>query len=645
MAFPSADPSAQPPFVRLPPLDRELSSFTGWKREHWLAVADQLLDALTPWATADGAQYRLPGRSSWSGVTLDGLEGFARPFLLAASRLAAPAAPPAEALLERYARGLVAGTDPRGAHGWPELTDCSQQVVEAASIALGLHLARHTLWTSLGQREQEQVVRWLGGVVGKRTWDNNWILFRTIIEQFLASVGAPYAVDEVEEGLDRIEQWYAGDGWYTDGDGRKFDYYNAFILHTYPLLWTTMTTDDGGRRPVYRERLRAFLRQHSLLFGRDGAPVLHGRSLTYRFAVLAPFWLGQQFDATPLQPGQTRRLASGVLRHFVEHGAPDRNGLLSLGWYGTYLPITQPYSGPASPYWASMAFFGLALEPDDPVWTDRELPLQQDDADVSATLSTPGWLIQSTCDDSVVRLINHGSDHNGPAEDADDPCYAGYAYSNHTSADFGPLPRTGNHVTVVAADGSSTRRRRIVPLGTGEGMAGSRYEAELRDGRVARVDVASVLWGRHELRVVLVDGAAGDVIQLGGYPLSGDGPCTRQVADAFAAGTTTGGLTSAVLGLYGVSGASLRTSVGAGAFGAWCVVPQVQATAEERSVLVALVTLSGQPAPVAVPVEVTVADAGEAVRVGLDLAGQEHVEVVLGGDVSVPDRFARRPTS
>ncbi|MFC6533184.1 DUF2264 domain-containing protein [Nonomuraea rubra] len=43
----------------------------------------------------------------------------------------------------------------------------------------------------------------------------------------------------------------------------------------------------------------------------------HGRSLTYRFASAAPLFAGALAGATPLTPGQTRRLASGP---------PDRLG-------------------------------------------------------------------------------------------------------------------------------------------------------------------------------------------------------------------------------------------------------------------------------------------------------------------------------
>lgn len=55
------------PFLHLPPTDRLLSSRTGWTRAHWEVTADRMLDALVPYATPGFAQYRLPGRASWSG--------------------------------------------------------------------------------------------------------------------------------------------------------------------------------------------------------------------------------------------------------------------------------------------------------------------------------------------------------------------------------------------------------------------------------------------------------------------------------------------------------------------------------------------------------------------------------------------------
>jgi hypothetical protein len=610
-----------PPFLHLPPTDRLLSSRTGWTRAHWEASADRMLDALVPYATPGFAQYRLPGRASWSGVVSDGLEGYARSFLMAAFRIAGARGDVDPKLIERYAQGLATGTDPASTEAWPRLTDCSQQMVEAASIAVGLHETRPWIWDKLDTRVQERVVDWFSGFVGGRTWDNNWRLFQVVSEQFLASVGAPYSRSDIESNLDRIEDWYVGDGWYTDGDGRNFDYYIGWAMHLYPLLWSRMAgpDDDGGRTEIYRQRLSRFLRDYPHFFGSDGAPVHQGRSLTYRFAALAPVWMGALADCTPLAPGLTRRLASGTLRHFVERGVPDERGLLTLGWYDTFLPSTQPYSGPASPYWASKGFLGLLLPADHPVWTERELPLPIEESDQYTALPAPGWLLHATRHDGIVRLINHGSDHNPPAAtddttDADtgeeDPHYAKLAYSTATAPESAPhamARAVDSHLALLAPDGTPSRRRRIHPLRCEDRVASSWYAARLpRDDRAYRIETTSVLHGPWEIRVHRVEAPEGAVVREGGHavahaerPFSSSGP-------GWALTRTADGLTSAVVALHGwdtaaggkpeeaAEGAGVARDVQSNAYGPHSAIPYLRSDRHPggRSIHVSLVALS-----------------------------------------------------
>ncbi|MEV3853681.1 DUF2264 domain-containing protein [Streptomyces sp. NPDC050095] len=553
------------PHFSLPPTDRVRSPLTGWTRAHWEALADRQLDALLPYATPGLAQYRLPGRASWSGVVSDGLEGFARTFLLASFRIAGAGGgdddPAVSPLIERYTQGLTTGTDRDSGEAWPELTDCSQQMVEAASIAIGLHETRPWIWDRLDTRVQERVVDWFSGFVGGRTWDNNWRLFQVVSEQFLASVGAPYSQSDIDGGLDRIEDWYVGDGWYTDGDGRNFDYYIGWAMHLYPLLWARMTgpEGDGGRGKVYRERLTQFLAMYPRFFGGDGAPVHQGRSLTYRFAATAPVWMGALADCTPLAPGLTRRLASGTARHFVERGVPDEQGLLPLGWYDTFLPATQAYSGPASPYWASKGFLGLLLPTDHPVWTERELPLpveQSERADHCTALPAPGWLLHGTPHDGIVRLINHGSDHNaldGPA--TDDPHYAKLAYSTATapeSAAHAWARTIDNHLALIAPDGTPSRRLRIHPLTCEGRRASSRHHAQLPGSdEEFPIESTSVLHGPWELRVHRVQAPAGVTVREGGYAVADAVRPQAEQGPGWALTRTESGLTSALVALYG----------------------------------------------------------------------------------------------
>ncbi|CAM5357639.1 DUF2264 domain-containing protein [Streptomyces aurantiogriseus] len=588
----------------LPPLDPLVSPLTGWTRAHWEAVADRLLDGLLPYASPRFAQYRLPGRAGHSGPWSDGLEGFARSFLLAAFRIAGSNGRAGPSLIERYATGLAAGTDPHGDEHWPPITDRAQPMVEAASVAIALHESRPWLWDHLDDRVRERVADWLGGFVGADVNDSNWRLFQVITEEFLASVGAPHRRAEIDAGLARLDDWYRGGGWYTDGDGRKFDYYNAWALHLYPVLWARIAGEraDPGTVLRHRARLREFLAVHQHFFGSDGAPVHQGRSLTYRFATTAPLWAGALADATPLPPGRTRRLASGALKHFAERGAPDEHGLLTLGWYRPFLPVTQRYSGPASPYWASKAFLGLLLPDDHPVWTAREETAPVDTADVRLSLPAPGWLLHSTAADGIVRLVNHGSDRLPPPPAAadDSPHYARLAYSTATAPET-PEATTGpdNHIALLAPDGTPSPRGRIHPLGA-EGRRAASWHRALVPGDTGaghRIETVSVVHGPWEVRVHRLDAPPGTPVREGGWAVADDtAPPVGETGPALAVARRADGLTSALVGLYGWGDAEGRVvaAVGVNAVGHHSATPVLQRP-EGARLLVTLVLLSADP--------------------------------------------------
>ncbi|CAL9415404.1 hypothetical protein SUDANB1_01738 [Streptomyces sp. enrichment culture] len=478
--------------MQLPPADRTTSPFTGCTRAHWEAAADSLLTAVEPYASEDRALYRLPGdRASWSGRLSDGLEGYARTLLLAAFRRD-------EKALERYATGLAAGVSGI----WPRIEDRSQPLVEAASIALALRLTRDLLWDRLDDGVRQRTAAWLGDALTAEPWPCNWELFPVTVGGFLAEIG--YEPDAsrsaIDRGLESIEQWYVGDGWYTDGDGRKYDYYNGWAMHLYPVLHAWLEQDER-LLALYGDRLSRHLGDYARLFGGDGAPMHQGRSLTYRFATTAPLWLGALTGRTPLPPGETRRLASGALKYFLDRGAVDDRGLLTLGWHGPDESVLQGYSGPASPYWASKGFLGLLLPPDHEVWTAPEEPAPAERADFTTPVGPPNWLLQSTRSDGVVRLHNHGS------EDVRyDPYYTRLAYSTVTT----PAETYDNSV-LVAGDPSRTG---IEPLGAGEGWAASRHTA----GGGARVTSVVLAHGAVEVRAHLVVGAEpGTAVRVTGW--------------------------------------------------------------------------------------------------------------------------------
>jgi hypothetical protein len=481
------DRTAPQPLPPPPAEDRELSPLTGWTRAHWEWAADTLLAAVRPYANDGGSLIRLPGPASGSGEWSDALEGYARTFLLAAFRAAHAEPAHAERLLAPYATGLAAGTDPASpapGERWPRLTEVMQARVEAASIAIALHVTRPLLWDRLPAPVRERAVLWLSEMGGVEVPRNNWVWFRAVVAAFLRSVGADYAEGDIAHAVEATEGWYAGGGWYTDGGEANFDHYNGWAMHLYPLFCCRIAGEEGELPGRYRSRLHTFLDDAQHLVAADGAPLFQGRSLTYRFAAAAPFLTGALFGATPLPPGLTRRAASGMLRHFLDRGATEEAGLLSLGWHRRFEPMRQIYSGPASPYWASKGFLGLLLPADHPVWTATETQLPVERGDFARTIAAPGWQVSGTAADGVIRVATRGTPHGKGYT----PLYALPAYTTHTAPDL-PGEEPGPPVERHTLHGPWELR--TVPAGSrvvGHTLADAEPPPRHGDGVVRRAD-------------------------------------------------------------------------------------------------------------------------------------------------------------
>ena len=540
--------------LTLPALDRNLSPYTGWTREHHAALADSMLLGVRQWGSPSHARITPPGREGGYGHAIDGLEGFARTFMTAGFRLAGENGEDPLGLAEWYAEGLRSGSDPGSPDRWVRPNEHGQAKVEAAALALVLDMTRPWLWDRLDGTVQEQLVNWFSLTTDADYPPINWVWFRIVVQQFLKSVGADYSQGNIDEDLALHDTFVRDGGWYSDGGQRAYDHYAGWALHLYPALWHRMAGhDDGGAGPVRRDRdtahLDRFLLDAVRLVGADGSPLIQGRSLIYRFAAAAPFWGGALAGCTAVEPGLLRRAASGIVRHFAAQGAPDADGLLTLGWHHEWRQLAQSYSGPGSPYWASKGLLGLALPADHEVWTAVEKPLPVEEGDFTFEAVAPGWSVSGTRADGVVRVLNHGTDHAAAgAEVTDSPLYARLGYSTATApimggdgethpldmsvtlADTGGRPshRTGFetlHVQLANDDGgalvgaSRAATHWVDPDPTdthhGSGLSGTVH-------RGASITTVSLVSGPWEVRLVRVDHEpAPEEVPLGPLTLGG----------------------------------------------------------------------------------------------------------------------------
>ncbi|WP_166982789.1 DUF2264 domain-containing protein [Paramicrobacterium fandaimingii] len=533
-----------------------------WTRDDWVSFADRLLAPVRRYASPGCARVTFPGPEGGYGRAVDGLEGFARTFLIAGFRIAGARGVGVDDLIEFCARGIATGVDPEASDRWVRLDEHPQAKVEAASLALVLDLTRPWLWNTLDAVTQQRVIDYLAPVVGDDTYPrNNWLWFRIVVQTFLRSVGGPWSQRDVDDDLARHDSYRRQGGWFSDGDGRAFDHYAGWAMHLYPVLWARMAgaSEIGGVEAATDVRaLDEYIQDARHLVGADGSPLIQGRSLIYRFAAAAPFWAGVIAEVPSTSPGALRHAAEKIVRHFDDRGAPNSEGVLTMGWHNEWRQLAQSYSGPGSPYWAAKGLLGISLPADHPVWQSPAEPLPAEERDFTRFISAPQWAVSGTADDGIVRVANHGT-----SRDDDDalvggsPLYTRLGYSTATSSLLDdraweqPLEQS---LSLVDSDGRATHRSALESLevhtddATIAVAAASRWRAHLmsfdahQQGHgsgmtgeatsIATITAVSVLRGAWEVRLARVDDiAAADSWSLrwGGWPVPADGTLVSSI--------------------------------------------------------------------------------------------------------------------
>jgi hypothetical protein len=544
-------------------------------------------------------------------------------------------------------------------------------MVEASFVAAALYETRRWIWDALTPAQQDGVAAWLGQARDKRAYLNNWQLFPVIINAFLKSVGAPHSQSVVERNLDVVDSFYRGNGWYTDGLVANYDYYVAWAIHFFTLMWCVMDGDasDPGRARTYRERAERYLEQFRLFFSADGGALYQGRSLIYRLSLPGLLWMGARTKATSLTPGETRRLASGTLKHFVEREAIDGKRL-TAGWYSDFPAMRQFYSGRGSPYWSSQGFLGLLLPPEDPVWTSVEELSVSDTQDVCVAMPEPGFIVSGTSADGIVRVSSHKSDHfplptvtpkptpvrrargaaasllgrrHPPPPPPSDPHYRKLAYSTHAAPEQGPKgdeADVDSQITLLRPRGGHWGRRRIHPVAVADRFACSVFypsEPSVTD----RIETASLVRPGVEVRIHHVTSTEARVRE-GGFAIAGAAEPSIETGDTWASARRADGLTTFIGNLHGYTRASTARLEGANPFGRHSATPVLESGEEfnGEAVFASLVILSGEGvSPQRALEDVTLSVEGRQVLVTfgdgeaffVSLVGSEPREVSLAG--------------
>jgi Uncharacterized protein conserved in bacteria (DUF2264) len=408
-------------------------------------------------------------------------------------------------VLDLVVRGLTDGSDRASPWWWGDIGDRDQRIVEAAEVATGLWLGRDRLVPALGRAKLERLLAWLAGVHGRDVYDDNWVLFPTMVAAVQRAFGQAVPDAWIDRGIDTMLARYRGDGWYADGGGHAFDQYSGWAVHWHLLLWSRI---DGDRRPRIRalveRRFRTYLAAIAGTFAADGSRPLQGRSLGYRFATVAPFGLAALLGIDAIPHGLARRIAGGTVRRHLDDGALDP----ASGWFRRGVAAERPdvcerYMSSGASAWAAHAFVTLGLAADAPYWVAREDRLPVERGPVVRPLRGPGLLVVGRAATGETRLFNARADHPDDIPGHDYTPY--YGKSCYRSAFPLTVRTVGGHpgpdgATLFVADDGADHRGLTEAGDVGPTWSWSRYRVTI-GGATHRAMAMTLLWRDVEVRL------------------------------------------------------------------------------------------------------------------------------------------------
>lgn len=251
-----------------------------------------------------------------------------------------------------------------------------QALVDASYIANSFIRAPKALWEPLDDITKQRYIKEFKGMRTIRASYSNWLLFRAMIETFLLSIGEEYDAFALDVAIRKMEEWYLGDGWYSDGPEFSLDYYNSYVMH--PMLveiveimeqkkkWRTISFDLALRR------MQRYNQLQERLISPEGTFPAMGRSMTYRMGSFQPLALSAWKYGLPekLTNGQVRNALTTVMKNmFSVDGNFGKEGFLQLGFVGHQPNLADYYTNNGSLYITSLVFLPLGLPADHDFWT------------------------------------------------------------------------------------------------------------------------------------------------------------------------------------------------------------------------------------------------------------------------------------
>ncbi|MCD7709730.1 MAG: DUF2264 domain-containing protein [Clostridiales bacterium] len=380
--------------------DWELSPYTGMDREAWIEAAEFLLDGIFRHVPDMDSPIILPRRETEityphrnapeavreAEEKAEIFEGIARSFLIAAPLIHEnPEIISSGISLRDYYKNMILRLCTSGdkcfAGNYKSLCEniseddpfhAFQQTVETCALVIGMWACRDEIWCGYEKNERDLIADFVSGFAHGNTVPQNWRLFNMLDLAFLHMEGYPIDEEIMLDHAQAILGYYAGDGWYRDG--QSFDYYSCWAFQFYAPLWCQWYGYDNMPKIAekFEEHSNKLMESYADFFGRDGEVNMWGRSCIYRFAAVSAFCGNFFLKNSKANLGRARRISSGALLQFMRRDDFLNDGVPAMGFYGQFMPLVQGYSCAESPLWLGKAFMLLLLPAGHPFWTAIE---------------------------------------------------------------------------------------------------------------------------------------------------------------------------------------------------------------------------------------------------------------------------------
>lgn len=252
-----------------------------------------------------------------------------------------------------------------------------QSLVDVALFAQGLLRAKNQIWLNLQMDDQARIIRELKNTRTIAPYENHWLLFTSMIEAALLEFTGECDKERLSYGIRRFrDEFYIGDGIYSDGEDFTVGYFNSIVIH--PMLNDILKVmrkygiNEGEFLDIQLMRSSRLASELERTISPEGTYPLLGSCLSYRCGIFHLLSQAALLKILPrnINPAQVRSALTKILKkQFGDSTNFNSAGWLIVGLHGSQMDISESDINTGSVYLCCSVFLALGLGVSDIFWT------------------------------------------------------------------------------------------------------------------------------------------------------------------------------------------------------------------------------------------------------------------------------------